>query len=148
MDETGARRRNHWVNHIARRAHAKPGAIYLRFEGMSVTLAQLHERIGVVATALRRRGVKAGDLVAIVMTNRPKFLETMFAASALGAVVVPVNFRHAPAEIAYIVTDCGASLLVVDEPAGAAAAAARARRRCSISPSSARLGACAASLTS
>jgi len=126
MDETDARRRNHWVNHIARHAHAKPGALYLRFEGMSVTWAQLHERIGVVATALRRRGVKAGDRVAIMMTNRPEFLETMFAANALGAIVVPVNFRLAPAEIAYILTDCGASLLVVDETTGAAAAAARA----------------------
>jgi fatty-acyl-CoA synthase len=95
MDETGARRRNHWVNHIARHAHAKPGAIYLRFEGMSVTWAQLHERIGVVATALRRRGVKAGDRAAIMMTNRPELLETMVAASALGAIIVPVNFRLA-----------------------------------------------------
>ena len=33
MDDTGARRRNHWVSHIARHAHAKPGETYLRFEG-------------------------------------------------------------------------------------------------------------------
>ncbi len=106
MDETGARRRNNWVSHIARHAHARPGAVYLRFEGVSITWAQLHERIGAVAAALRQRGIEAGDRVAIMMTNRPEFLETMAAASALGAIVVPVNFRLAPDEIAYILSDC------------------------------------------
>ena len=126
MNEAGARRRNHWVNHIARHAHAKPGAAYLRFEGRTVTWAQIHERIAVIAAALRERGIRAGDRVAIMMTNRPEFLETMFAANALGAIVVPVNFRLAPGEIAFILTDSGASLLVVDETTGGAAATARA----------------------
>jgi fatty-acyl-CoA synthase len=125
MDHTDARRRNHWVSHIARHAHARPGAVYLRFEGVSVTWAQIHERVGAAAAVLRERGVRAGDRVAIMMTNRPEFLETMFAANALGAIVVPVNFRLAPDEVAYILTDSGASLLVVDEATGAAAAAAR-----------------------
>jgi fatty-acyl-CoA synthase len=49
----------------------------------------------------------------------------MLAASALGAIVVPVNFRLAPEEIAFILTDSGASLLVVEETTGAAAASAR-----------------------
>jgi fatty-acyl-CoA synthase len=53
MDDTGARLRNHWVSHIARHAHAKPGSVYLRFEGTSVTWAQLHERIGAVAASAR-----------------------------------------------------------------------------------------------
>ena len=126
MDDTGARLRNHWVSHIARHAHAKPGETYLRFEGTSITWAQLHERIGAVAAALSERGIRAGDRVAIMMTNRPEFLETMFAANALGAIVVPVNFRLAPDEIAYILTDSGASLLVVEEATAAAAASARA----------------------
>ena len=126
MNEAGARRRNHWVNHIARHAHAKPGAAYLRFEGRTVTWAQIHERVAVIAAALRERGIRAGDRVAIMMTNRPEFLETMFAANALGAIVVPVNFRLAPGEIAFILTDSGASLLVVDETTGGAAATARA----------------------
>jgi fatty-acyl-CoA synthase len=126
MNDMDARRRNHWVNHIARHAHEKPGAVYLRFEGVSITWSQLHARVAGVAAALRRRGVRAGDRVAIMMTNRPEFLETMLAANALGAIVVPVNFRLAPEEIAYILTDSGASLLVVDETTGAAAASARA----------------------
>ena len=89
MNEAGARRRNHWVNHIARHAHAKPGAAYLRLEGRTVPWAQIHERVAVIAAALRERGVRAGDRVAIMMTNRPEFLETMFAANA-------VRLRSAP----------------------------------------------------
>ena len=126
MNDTDARRRNHWVSHIARHAHERPGEVYLRFEAGSVTWAQIHERVSGLAAALRQRGVGAGDRVAIMMTNRPEFLETMFAANAIGAIVVPVNFRLAPDEIAYILTDSGASLLVVEEATAAAAASARA----------------------
>ncbi len=57
MDDTGARRRYRWVSHIARHAHEKPGAVYLRFQDTSTTWAQLHERIGAVAAALWQRGI-------------------------------------------------------------------------------------------
>jgi fatty-acyl-CoA synthase len=83
MNEADVRRRNHWVNHIARHAHAKPDAVYLRFEGRSVTWSQLHQRVSAIAAAMSQRGVGAGDRVAIMMTNRPEFLETMFAVNAL-----------------------------------------------------------------
>jgi fatty-acyl-CoA synthase len=125
-DDAAARRRNHWVNHIARHAHAKPDAVYLRFEGRSTTWSQLDRRVTAAAAAMARRGVGAGDRVAIMMTNRPEFLETMFAANALGAIAVPVNFRLSPDEIAFILTDSGASLLVVDAATGRVAANARA----------------------
>jgi fatty-acyl-CoA synthase len=125
-DAASWRRRNHWVNHIARHAHAQPDAVYLRFEGRSITWSRLEQRVTAVAAELARRGVGAGDRVAIMMTNRPEFLETMFAANALGAIAVPVNFRLSPAEITFILTDSGARLLVVDATTGPVAAAARA----------------------
>ncbi len=78
------------------------------------------------AAAMARHGVGAGDRVAIMMTNRPEFLETMFAANALGAIAVPVNFRLSADEIAFILTDSGARLLVVDATTGPVAATARA----------------------
>lgn len=52
MDDTDARRRNHWVSHLVRHAHQKPGGVYLRFEGTSITWAQIHERVSGVAAAL------------------------------------------------------------------------------------------------
>ncbi len=125
MDSPALQRRNHWVNHIARHAHAKPDEVYLRFEGRSVTWAQLHDRVNAVAAAMAARGIGFGDRVAIMMTNRPEFLEVMFAASALGAIAVPVNFRLTPDEVAYMLTDSGATLLVVEEATGETAARAR-----------------------
>jgi fatty-acyl-CoA synthase len=126
MKDADVQRRNHWVNHIARHAHQRPDEVYLRFEGRSVTWAQLHGRVNAVAAALAARGIGFGDRVAIMMTNRPEFLEVMFAASALGAIAVPVNFRLTPDEVAYILTDSGAALLVVEEATGETAARARA----------------------
>jgi fatty-acyl-CoA synthase len=125
-EDAPAGRRNHWVNHIARHAHEKPGAVYLRFEGRSITWSQLGQRVTAAAAAMARRGVGAGDRVAIMMTNRPEFLETMFAANALGAIAVPVNFRLSADEIAFILTDSGARLLVVDATSSPVASAARA----------------------
>jgi fatty-acyl-CoA synthase len=90
----------HWVDHVARHAHAIPDAIVIRFEGESITWAQLHQRVRRVAAALAGRGVRPGDRVVILMTNRPEFVETTLAANAVGAIAVPVNFRLAPAEAA------------------------------------------------
>jgi fatty-acyl-CoA synthase len=126
MADADARRRNHWVNQLARHAHQKPDAVYLRFGATSTTWRQLAARVAGIAAAMQARGVRAGQRVAIMMTNRPEFLETMFAAHALGAIVVPINFRLAPDEIAFVLRDSGAGLLVVDEVTGPAAARARA----------------------
>jgi fatty-acyl-CoA synthase len=126
MKDANCLRRNHWVTHIAQHAHAKPDAVYLRFEGQSTTWAALYQRVNDIAAAMRGRGVGAGDRVAIMMLNRPEFLETMFAANALGAIAVPVNFRLTAIETAFILTDSGARLLVADEATAEVAASARA----------------------
>ena len=120
-----ARTRNHWVNHLARHAHQIPDRVALRFAGESTTWRQLHERVGHAAGGLQAHGVGFGDRVAIMMTNRPEFLDAMFAAGALGAIAVPINFRLTPEEIAFILDDSGARVLLVDEVTEASAAAAR-----------------------
>jgi len=101
MADADARRRNHWVNQLARHAYEKPDAVYLRFQGTSTTWGQLETRVAGIAAAMRARGARAGQRVAIMMTNRPEFLETMFAAHALGAEVENALSAHpAVAELA------------------------------------------------
>src|ERR1700753_1335688 len=116
----------HWVDHVARHACSIPDQIALRFQGESITWADLHQRVQLAAAGFAERGVQGGDRVAILMTNRPECLEAVLAANALGAIAVPVNFRLAPAEAAYVLADSGARLIVTDTPLAPLAAAAAA----------------------
>jgi acyl-CoA synthetase (AMP-forming)/AMP-acid ligase II len=80
-----------------------------------ITYGDLHARAGHTAAGLRRLGIGRGDVVAMVLYNCPEFLEAMFAVSRIGAVFMPVNWRLAGAEVAYIASHAGARL-VVSEP--------------------------------
>ena len=114
----------HWVDHVARHAHATPDRVAIRFEGQSTTWATLHDRIQRVAAALHGLGVRKGDRVAILMLNRPEFVESAIAANTIGAIGVPVNFRLAPEEAAYVLTHCDAKVLITDAPLATLAEAA------------------------
>ncbi|WP_106401153.1 long-chain-fatty-acid--CoA ligase [Actinocorallia populi] len=115
----------HWSDHVARHAHTRPDGVALRFEGASTTWAELDRRVRALAGGLHARGVRQGDRVAVLMTNRPEFVETVVAANLLGAIAVPVNFRLSAAEAAYIVADSGARMLVADGGLAPLAAAVR-----------------------
>jgi long-chain acyl-CoA synthetase len=65
-----------------------------------------------VATGLRELGVKQGDRVALLLGNRIEFALAMFAAAHLGAVTVLLGTRQQKPEIAHVLTDCGAVLLI------------------------------------
>ncbi|WP_030254984.1 o-succinylbenzoate--CoA ligase [Streptomyces violens] len=96
----------------ARRARKTPHRTAVRHEGAATTYAELHDRTTRLARALRAAGVRRGDRIAYLGPNHPAFLETFFAAGALGAVFVPLNTRLAGPEIAYQLTDSGAVTLV------------------------------------
>jgi acyl-CoA synthetase (AMP-forming)/AMP-acid ligase II len=66
------------------------------------------------AANLDRLGVPVGGRVAIVSHNAARLLVSFFGVSAWGRVLVPVNFRLAPAEVRYIVEHSGATVLLVD----------------------------------
>lgn len=59
-------------------------------------------------------GLRAGDRVAILMNNRPEYLEALFAIWHAGLVAVPVNARLHRMEIGYILEASGTSALIVD----------------------------------
>ncbi|MFG2060267.1 long-chain fatty acid--CoA ligase [Micromonospora sp. NPDC048871] len=83
-------------------------------EGATVTYAQFADAADRISAVLRRLGVGKGDTVAYLGENSPEFLQVMFGAAQLGAVFVPVNTRLAPPEIAHVLTDCGARVLIHD----------------------------------
>lgn len=75
--------------------------------------------------ALAGLGIRPGDRVALMVPNTVDFPRAYYAILAAGAVVVPVHLLLTPAEVAYVLKDSGAKLLVVDRSlAGAGAEAA------------------------
>jgi acyl-CoA synthetase (AMP-forming)/AMP-acid ligase II len=92
-----------------------------------VTYGQLAERAGRTAAGLARLGVGRGDVVAVLLYNCPEFVETMFAVSRVGAIVMPINWRLAGDEVAYIAGHAGARLVVSEPELAPLAEAARAR---------------------
>ena len=64
------------------------------------------------AGGLKSLGITRGDCVAILMRNDVAFLEATLGAMMLGAYAVPINWHFKPEEIAYILADCGAKVLI------------------------------------
>ncbi len=81
--------------------------------------------MGALAGALHRRGVGFGDRVLILMLNRTEFIESFLAINKLGAIAVPVNFRMTPSEIAFLVSDCQARVVITESVLANVAAAVR-----------------------
>ncbi|ANS78176.1 Long-chain-fatty-acid--CoA ligase [Serinicoccus hydrothermalis] len=91
--------------------------------GRTTTWSQLADRSFALAGALRERGVGPGDRVALLTLNHPQFVEAVVAVNALGAMAVPLNFRLAPPELAYILQDSAPRAILVDGPLAPALAA-------------------------
>lgn len=86
-------------------------AVVVGSTGQTLTYGQLEARSNQVAHVLREHGLGLGDHVAILLPNGTEFFEVMWGALRAGIYVTPVNWHLNPAEVAYILDDCGASLL-------------------------------------
>src|SRR3954464_9690982 len=100
---------------IAFHARRTPDHCALKYRGEDVSYAEFDARIRKVGGWLASRGVGAGDVVAVLMKNSAAFLEIAFAASHIGAVFLPINFRLSADEVGYIVGNSGARILIADE---------------------------------
>ncbi len=98
----------------ARRGERSPDAVALVDgpTGARTSYAELDERVGRRASRLAALGIGHGDRVALLGENSPAYLEWLFAAARLGAITVPVNMRLAGPEVAYVLDDAGATVLV------------------------------------
>ncbi|MGV3769671.1 MAG: AMP-binding protein, partial [Sphingobium phenoxybenzoativorans] len=98
------------------RSHAdeRPDATALIFEGRESSYAQLDVHASRVANALIGAGVRPGDRVAFLGKNSDLYFEYWFGAAKAGAVLVPVNWRLAPPEVAYVLGDSAPKIVVAD----------------------------------
>ena len=85
------------------------------YEDRVTTYGELEARANQQANKLLEAGIKKGDRIAVLAKNVDRFFELNFAAMKVGAVLVPVNFRLAPPEVAFVVNDARALLLFVGE---------------------------------
>ena len=87
-------------------------AIVDRVRGARWSYADLNDAARRWAVVLTDRGVGTGDRVAVVSGNRPDVVALFYACARIGAALVPLNWRLAPAEIGRVLTDAKVALLV------------------------------------
>ena len=96
----------------ARTQPDKP-AYVMAGSGETVTYGQLDARSNQGAQLFRALGLAVGDVIAILMDNNPRFFEIAWAAQRAGLYYTCVSTKLTPAEVEYIVEDCGARALIV-----------------------------------
>jgi O-succinylbenzoic acid--CoA ligase len=101
---------------LARRAALHPGRPALLVADAAWSFAELDAWASAVAARLAALGVAPGDRVALLARNTPAYVAAVHAAPRAGVILVPLNARLAPAELAWQLADCGASLLLFDAP--------------------------------
>jgi long-chain acyl-CoA synthetase len=93
-------------------------ALIMAGSGRRVTFGELEDRSARVATAFHRLGIQTGDVVAVLTDNAPEAFEVYWAAMRSGLYITLVNWHLAPSEVAYILQDSGAKVLVASGNAG------------------------------
>ena len=82
-----------------------PQAIAIVDAQVRWTYAELYDEVAAVAAHLQGQGLQPGDHVLVVLKNRRENLVVYWACQLLGLIYTPVNFRMAPAELAYCIGD-------------------------------------------
>ena len=110
----------------------------LRSGQRRLAFAELEDRVARAAAGFSRVGIGPGEAVALLLRNDLCFVEATQAAQRLGAYAVPINWHFKAEEVAYILRDCGARVLIAhadllaalgEVPAGTTVLAVRPRPR-------------------
>ena len=90
----------------------RPDGLAIVHGAEQITYREFYQRALSVGGNLLAMGLKAGDRVAFCLANSPRILETIYGCFAAGLVVVPINARLHAKEMAYIVSNSGAKVLI------------------------------------
>jgi len=102
------------VEAVLRHARHSPDAVAVAYGDDELTYRRLTERAGRTAAALRRRGLRRGDLVGVCLTPGTGLVTAFLAAVWAGCAYVPLDPAHPPQRRAELLRDCGARLLITD----------------------------------
>ncbi|MBO0769386.1 MAG: AMP-binding protein, partial [Solirubrobacterales bacterium] len=101
--------------HLTAASHPDVVAVRSVDDAVSWTWAELEERAAKLAAGLAGLGVGHGDMVALMLTNRPEFFLCDLAALTLGAVPFSIYNTYPPDQIAFLVKDSGARVIVTEQ---------------------------------
>ncbi len=104
------------IKHAAR-SFGRQEIVSRRLDGsmFKYTYADAHERMKRLANGLRSIGVQVGDRVGVLAWNSHENYEIYFGLPGLGAVMLLLNLRLIPQDLAYVIDHSGASFIIVDE---------------------------------
>jgi acyl-CoA synthetase (AMP-forming)/AMP-acid ligase II len=97
---------------LERHRRERPDKIAYWDAARSVTYSQLAHRTASIAASLSARGVGDGDRIAILLPNGVDWIEACLAGLRAGAVIVPISYDAAEAEIAYRLSDADCRTVV------------------------------------
>ena len=104
------------ISHILPRACAMfPHRLAMWDGDARFTFAEMGQRVNALVGALKAKGVKQGDRVALLDVNSHRYAEAYYACAQAGMVFVPLNSRLAVPELTYILNDCGAKALLLSD---------------------------------
>ncbi len=86
----------------------------LVFGERRISWGELEKRVNALAQGLTDMGVRAGEVVAILLYNCPEYIELSFAVNQIGATWLPLNYRLAGPEFQFILNDSEAKVLVTE----------------------------------
>src|SRR5277367_3225042 len=90
-------------------------AIRTKGDAFSITWGDLRERVDALAGGLAKLGVKRGDTVALMLSNRPEFHLCDLAAMMLGATPFSIYSTYSPPQIQHLVADADARVLICEQ---------------------------------
>ena len=96
---------------IRRNAQVHANNVSVVFNDTRLTHRQFKDRCDRLAGGLARTGIEKGDRIAVIAHNSDEYLILYGAASKLGAIVLPVNWRFQPNEVKYVFEDGAPKLL-------------------------------------
>ena len=96
------------------RAAIEPERVAIDEDGLQTTYGELDERSDRLAAAMLDLGLERGDLVATLTGNSGEHVIAFFASAKAGFGLVPLNWRLAPAELAFQLDDARPALLLVE----------------------------------
>ena len=99
------------TNSVWASVHPHKTAIYDP-DGTTHTFGKVNGNANKLARLFRERGLKAGDSLALICSNRAEFVEVLAATLRTGIRITPVNWHLTTDEIAYIIKDCEAKIVV------------------------------------